>query len=302
MGTRVRTVTSLRGETGAIAIVVALSLVALLGLTALVVDLGLLYHTKRELQTAADAAALAAAWELPDVPSAEDTAFQYADFNDVQRSETDPTTPYESDATKIEVRCTRRVSLLFARIWQPTSDVSARAVARKSGWTGSALPFVNLDEADYVEDPQLLVWWRFETPGDFESIDNDEYTIFNPSDPATLYFDVHWEDGLELKKGNVATVKQEVGYIFQRHENVYLLSLRAEVIESGKVKLIDESDQPLNNLKNNDIVDPSQLVLLECTFDEFDPDGEDPALHLTVLGVFDIGGGVFPPVHVTLIE
>lgn len=54
----------LQEETGAILILVALLMVALLGIAALVIDLGGLYGHDRELQTAADAAALAGATEL----------------------------------------------------------------------------------------------------------------------------------------------------------------------------------------------------------------------------------------------
>jgi hypothetical protein len=49
---------------GAVAIIVALSLVALVGMLALVIDLGHLYVTKAELQNAADAAALSGAKDL----------------------------------------------------------------------------------------------------------------------------------------------------------------------------------------------------------------------------------------------
>ena len=55
---------SLKGESGAIAIIVAVAMVALLTAVALVIDLGGLYDHDRELQTAADAGALAGAQEL----------------------------------------------------------------------------------------------------------------------------------------------------------------------------------------------------------------------------------------------
>lgn len=51
-------------QTGAVAIIVALSIVVLVGFAGLVLDLGRLYVNKSELQTAADACALAAAAEL----------------------------------------------------------------------------------------------------------------------------------------------------------------------------------------------------------------------------------------------
>jgi hypothetical protein len=55
---------SVRKETGAVAIIVALSLVALVGFVGLALDLGKLFVAKTELQNSADACALAAAREL----------------------------------------------------------------------------------------------------------------------------------------------------------------------------------------------------------------------------------------------
>ena len=55
---------SRNGQSGAVAIVVALSLAVLLGFVGLATDLGRLYVNKTELQSAADACALAAANEL----------------------------------------------------------------------------------------------------------------------------------------------------------------------------------------------------------------------------------------------
>ncbi|SDY66793.1 Putative Flp pilus-assembly TadE/G-like [Nitrosomonas sp. Nm58] len=55
---------SVQKETGAVAIIVALSLVALVGFVGLALDLGKLFVAKTELQNSADACALAAAREL----------------------------------------------------------------------------------------------------------------------------------------------------------------------------------------------------------------------------------------------
>ena len=55
---------TLRAQRGAIAVIVALSAVALLGFAGIVIDVGRLYVNKSELQTAADACALAASSEL----------------------------------------------------------------------------------------------------------------------------------------------------------------------------------------------------------------------------------------------
>ena len=54
-----------RGQRGQILPVVALALVALLGVTAFSIDVGYAYYAKRQLQSAVDAAALAGAQDLP---------------------------------------------------------------------------------------------------------------------------------------------------------------------------------------------------------------------------------------------
>ena len=61
---------SFRGDEGAVAAIMVVSIVALLGFAAIVVDAGVLYTERRHLQTAADAAALAGVQELPGSPAA----------------------------------------------------------------------------------------------------------------------------------------------------------------------------------------------------------------------------------------
>jgi Flp pilus assembly protein TadG len=74
-------------ERGATIVIVAISLVALLGMVALVIDVGKLFVERRELQNGADAAALAVAEGcargLPECasPAAESLADTYADAN-----------------------------------------------------------------------------------------------------------------------------------------------------------------------------------------------------------------------------
>lgn len=127
----------LRGEAGQSAILVALTMVVLCGMAAFAVDIGVIAVDKGQLQTAADAAALAGAGELPTASTARSKAIQYAGKNGVASSEVTATTPYKGDSNKIEVVCTRTVEYSFARIFGLTSTtVSARAVAEKSGMSG----------------------------------------------------------------------------------------------------------------------------------------------------------------------
>ena len=57
---------NISNERGQVIIIVALLIVSLIGMTALVIDVGSLYQERRHLQTVADSAALAGAQELPE--------------------------------------------------------------------------------------------------------------------------------------------------------------------------------------------------------------------------------------------
>lgn len=68
-------------EDGAAMIIAALSLVAFLSIVSLVTDMGLKYHQKSKLQSAMDAAALAAVRYMPDEIKAREVALEYVEKN-----------------------------------------------------------------------------------------------------------------------------------------------------------------------------------------------------------------------------
>ena len=71
---------NISNEKGQVVIIAALLIVSLLGMTALVVDVGSIYEERRQTQTVADAAALAGAQDLPENPGqAIQNAIIYAD-------------------------------------------------------------------------------------------------------------------------------------------------------------------------------------------------------------------------------
>ncbi|MBL7061082.1 MAG: hypothetical protein ISS13_04540 [Actinobacteria bacterium] len=75
-------------ERGQVAVIAALLIVCLLGMAALVIDVGSIYEERRQTQTVADAAALAGAQDLPEYPGqAIQTAIDYAGLNGVAISE-----------------------------------------------------------------------------------------------------------------------------------------------------------------------------------------------------------------------
>jgi len=117
-------------QKGSVLIIVAVTLVALLGIAALVVDAGLLYYTKVALSNAADAAALAGVQKLPKYPAeAQDVAEAYAIDNGV--CEGGVTAEVLADGSTIKVITSKTVSLGFARVLGFSStDVKASAKAR----------------------------------------------------------------------------------------------------------------------------------------------------------------------------
>ncbi len=126
-----------QNEAGQALVLVALLMVVLMGFAALVIDVGMLYFTTGNMQNTVDAAALAGAQDLPNENTAIITAENYAELNGAERSNTTVTTPYKGDSNKIEVVITKNIQYSFARVLGFTdADVSARAVAEKSGMGG----------------------------------------------------------------------------------------------------------------------------------------------------------------------
>src|SRR5579884_160623 len=88
MKTRARLGQAIRDQQGQTILMLTLMFAALLGLTALVVDAGIVYWERRLLQNAVDAAALAGASKLPGDPNAAiQVAVSYAQANGVNPGE-----------------------------------------------------------------------------------------------------------------------------------------------------------------------------------------------------------------------
>jgi hypothetical protein len=122
-----------RDERGQAIVLMTLSLVVIMGMAALVLDVGNWYHTKRRLQGTADAAALAGAQLLPnDSSGAQSQALTYADKNggDVAAGNiTVSSTVLPNDT--ISVRARRTDPGIFSGILGIASaDIDARAKAR----------------------------------------------------------------------------------------------------------------------------------------------------------------------------
>lgn len=123
-------------DAGAVAVLVAVMVTAFLGLSAIVVDVGYLYDVRRQLQTAADAAALAGCRELiasGDMGSADAVAREYAG-----RNAAGPGSALEVESVEVTDEYVRVVvdqdsKLFFANIFGK-SQVPVRAAAKAQRW------------------------------------------------------------------------------------------------------------------------------------------------------------------------
>jgi len=126
---------SARNERGQAMVLTVVFLVVLLGMAAMVLDVGSWYRAKRDTQSTADAAALAGAQALPDDPNkATQLAQQYADKNGGLGSGTiSVSTDIVPDDT-ITVTVNRTAPGFFSKVVGVNSvNVGSKAVARTEG-------------------------------------------------------------------------------------------------------------------------------------------------------------------------
>jgi Putative Flp pilus-assembly TadE/G-like len=119
-------------ESGQAIVMLAISLVVIMGMAALVLDVGSWFRTDRRLQQTADAAALAGAQMLPNPGQAKTTAMSYANQNggDVQASDITVSTTFTSNDT-ITVKAQKSDPGFFSKVFGLDSTViKAEAKAR----------------------------------------------------------------------------------------------------------------------------------------------------------------------------
>lgn len=123
---------SFRDQKGTAAVMTAIMMTAMLGFCALVVDIGGVSLERSRLQNAVDAAALAAAQDLPDTSAAAATAADYMTNNDF--GEAVISISFANSNRQIKVDAAQSMSYAFASVLGASSmDVKASATAQKGG-------------------------------------------------------------------------------------------------------------------------------------------------------------------------
>jgi hypothetical protein len=169
-----------RNERGQAVVLTVLAMVVLLGMAALVLDVGAWFHEKRQLQATADAAALAGAQALPERPSdATNLALSYAGKNGgggvTAGDITISTSKYGNDTIRVNTHKTDPG--FFSRVLGiKTVNVKASATATRgsyTGWAKGLAPWViDKPSVKYAE----IITFKVEsgdqaTPGNFGGID-----------------------------------------------------------------------------------------------------------------------------------
>jgi hypothetical protein len=229
-----------RDERGQAIVLMTLSLVVIMGMAALVLDVGNWYHTKRRLQGTADAAALAGAQLLPnDSSGAQSQALAYANKNggDVAGANITVTSTVLPNDT-ISVRARRTDPGIFSGILGIAgADIDARAKARVGPPTKAryvapmvvdcAHPLIHNCDGDSTPDFLVNTTMDFDpmgapgaygmlnlggvqNPGSSEEADwilhgFDQYLGLGNyrSDPGSKFSSSNIQDALEARKGTV---------------------------------------------------------------------------------------------------
>jgi len=130
----------LTSNRGATIVIVALAFTAIMALCALTIDFGLVVAEKSRLQNALDAAALAAAQELPDTREAAEVAREYMVKNGYQAS--DITITFADSNKTIRLKATKTVKYYFAKVLGKDEVTLSPQAAATCGRIGGAFDYV----------------------------------------------------------------------------------------------------------------------------------------------------------------
>jgi len=226
-----------KNEGGQAVVLMVLSLVVIMGMAALVLDVGHWYSTKRRLQGTADAASLAGAQMLPNDPSAaQSMALTYANRNGGDVAGADIVVSATNDT--ISVRARKTDPGIFSGILGiGSADIDARAKARVGPPTRAryvapmvvdcAHPLIHNCDGDSIPDFNVNTTLDYDpmgAPGAFGMLnlggdqnpgtsEESEWILhgFNKylplgnyrSDPGAKFSSSNIQDALEARRGTV---------------------------------------------------------------------------------------------------
>ncbi|MBL7060640.1 MAG: Tad domain-containing protein [Actinobacteria bacterium] len=202
-------------ESGQVIVIFAILMVSLIGMMALVIDVGSVYEVRRHLQTVADSAALAGAHELPESPAnAVQKAIEYAAINGITitADNVEIESTLATDDTIVVTVIDPDAPLYFAKVLGIESasvGARAKAIIAVPKELGGLVPF-GFPEEDWVPGEEYIL--KTGAPahgghGNFNALALDESTGGNEyrdkivEGASTLY---EIGDIVETEPGNMA--------------------------------------------------------------------------------------------------
>lgn len=188
-----------KDEDGVVMIIVSLLMVALLSITALVTDLGLIYYKRSQLQNAVDSAALAAVYVLPDKVTATAKVMEYMQKNGYSTENVTVFFPDVVRTKEVKVTCTQTADQYFANIFgvkqqDYTCTATAQASIKPTGGAFDYLIFSGCPGATLEMKTNFNIYGSVHSNGDFSSSYNNGYIMGGVEAVGNVFLN----DGVEV--------------------------------------------------------------------------------------------------------
>src|SRR5256885_3250504 len=133
-----------REERGSVLALTAVLMFSIMGITAFAIDLSNWYQARKQLQSAADAAALAGVQDLPGNSTTASADAQTYVSKNVSGATTTVTTPYQSNSSEIKVSVSKTVPSIFGGVLGiGSADITASAAAKATSSTTTTAIFTS---------------------------------------------------------------------------------------------------------------------------------------------------------------
>ncbi|PHS74865.1 MAG: hypothetical protein COB59_11880 [Rhodospirillaceae bacterium] len=240
---------------GVVAIIWGLLIPAIIGFVALGVEVGLWYSQQRDYQTAADAAALAAAYTLSDGGSvsnisaaateeASNNGFTITGNNTLAVNTPPQTGAYMGDTAYIEVVLTSPSSPLIAGLFLSSDvNISARAVAWTAGGAGDGYCFMSLNTTN---EKAFHLHNNVDLPPECGVYVNSDYC--SPGSSGALFID---------NNSTIAGTTSVAGCVFENSPQAEVTGALTEGADQLSDPYVDRQDDIRDDITANTAWSPS---------------------------------------------
>lgn len=265
-------------QRGSIIVIVAIALTALLGLGAIVTDVGVLYVNYSHLQNALDAAALAGVQELPNHP---DQAQQIAEDYAAQNGVSPISVSFALNNAEIIVQAQQQVPTFFAKIWgieNNTIDTNAKAIMVPPNSLSGAVPLSIQQQSFVYGEEYVLKSGSGDGNGNGNGKDNN-----NDNENDGEYSG--WFGALELSGPGARSYEEDLASGYNGTLSI------GQIIDVKHGNMSGPTEQGINARLSEDQRVPQN------TFDDFDRDAPE-IIYVPIVKVVDSQGSSIQQVQI----